>query len=77
MTALVDLAGGGSPPLCGESCSPASDMALNVSQSRPIGVVDDQAVASVMPNNVSVLMENPSNLTKMKVPMSETGVAIK
>ncbi len=34
-------------------------------------------VARVMPNNVSVLIEKPSNFTKMKVPMSETGVAMK
>src|ERR1700736_878140 len=33
-------------------------------------------VASVMPNNVSVLIENPSSLTKMKVPTSETGMVI-
>src|ERR1019366_5118622 len=31
-------------------------------------------VASVMPNRVSVLMEKPSSLTKVKVPMSETGM---
>ena len=31
-------------------------------------------VASVMPNRVSVLMENPSSLTKAKVPISETGI---
>src|SRR5438270_6077388 len=31
-------------------------------------------VASVMPNKVSVLMENPNNLTKMKVPTRETGM---
>ena len=33
-------------------------------------------VASVMPNKVRVLMEKPSNLTKMKVPIKETGMAI-
>src|SRR5690349_10234291 len=31
-------------------------------------------VASVMPNSVSVLIENPSALTKMNVPTSETGI---
>ena len=33
-------------------------------------------VASVMPNNVRVLMEKPSSLTKINVPMSETGMVI-
>ena len=31
-------------------------------------------VASVIPNRVRVLMENPSSLTKAKVPISETGM---
>ena len=31
-------------------------------------------VASVMPKRVSVLTENPSSLTKAKVPISETGM---
>src|SRR5713101_4466097 len=31
-------------------------------------------VANVMPNNVSVLIENPSNFTKMNVPISDTGI---
>ncbi len=31
-------------------------------------------VASVMPNRVSVLMENPSSLTNAKVPINETGI---
>src|ERR1051326_4218915 len=31
-------------------------------------------VASVIPNSVSVLMEKPSNFTKAKVPISETGM---
>ena len=31
-------------------------------------------VARVMPNRVSVLTENPSSLTKAKVPISETGM---
>src|SRR6185312_4443012 len=31
-------------------------------------------VARVMPNSVSVLIENPSALTKMKVPTRETGI---
>jgi hypothetical protein len=34
-------------------------------------------VASVMPKSVSVLMEKPSSLMKVNVPMSETGVAMK
>ncbi len=29
-----------------------------------------------MPNNVSVLMEKPKNLAKIKVPISETGMVI-
>src|ERR1700722_591540 len=33
-------------------------------------------VASVMPNSVSVLIENPNNLTKINVPISETGIVI-
>src|SRR5882672_3547445 len=33
-------------------------------------------VASVIPNNVNVLMENPNAFTKMKVPISETGIVI-
>src|ERR1700742_2505772 len=33
-------------------------------------------VASVIPNSVSVLIENPNSLTKMKVPISETGIVI-
>src|SRR5215831_14135423 len=33
-------------------------------------------VASVMPNKVSVLIEKPSSLTKMNVPIKETGMAI-
>ena len=33
-------------------------------------------VASVMPNKVSVLIEKPSSLMKMKVPISDTGIAI-
>ena len=33
-------------------------------------------VASVIPNNVSVLIENPSALTKMNVPIRDTGIAI-
>src|SRR5215470_5662571 len=33
-------------------------------------------VASVMPNNVSVLIENPSSFTKMNVPISDTGIVI-
>ena len=31
-------------------------------------------VANVMPNSVRVLMENPNSLTKMKVPINETGM---
>ena len=31
-------------------------------------------VASVMPNSVRVLIENPSNFTKAKVPISDTGI---
>ena len=38
------------------------------------GVVDHQAVASVMPNSVSVLMEKPSSLTNANVPISDTGM---
>src|SRR6202158_60885 len=33
-------------------------------------------VASVMPNSVNVLMENPNALMKMNVPTSETGIVI-
>ncbi len=33
-------------------------------------------VASVMPNMVSELMENPNTLMKAKVPMSETGMVM-
>src|ERR1700675_3220283 len=33
-------------------------------------------VASVMPNKVNVLIENPNNFTKMKVPTKETGMVI-
>src|ERR1700742_2681798 len=33
-------------------------------------------VANVMPNSVRVLIENPSSLTKMNVPMSDTGIVI-
>src|SRR5882762_8060364 len=33
-------------------------------------------VASVMPNNVNVLIENPNALIKMKVPTSDTGMVI-
>src|SRR5216684_6067104 len=33
-------------------------------------------VASVMPNSVRVLTEKPKSLTKMNVPMSETGMVI-
>ena len=33
-------------------------------------------VASVMPNSVSVLIENPNSFTNAKVPMSETGIVI-
>src|SRR5580698_8551777 len=33
-------------------------------------------VASVMPNSVSVLIENPNSLTKINVPISETGIVI-
>src|SRR5437588_434241 len=33
-------------------------------------------VAKVMPNKVSVLMEKPSSLTKINVPISDTGIAI-
>src|SRR5467141_4300859 len=33
-------------------------------------------VASVIPNNVSVLIEKPSNFTKTNVPISETGMVI-
>src|SRR5262249_55613325 len=33
-------------------------------------------VARVMPNNVSVLMENPNAFTNMNVPISETGMVI-
>ena len=33
-------------------------------------------VASVMPKSVSVLMENPSSLTKINVPTSDTGMVI-
>src|SRR5262249_23340029 len=33
-------------------------------------------VASVMPNIVSVLIENPNAFTKMNVPTSETGIVI-
>src|SRR5215467_14763146 len=33
-------------------------------------------VASVIPNRVSVLIENPKAFTKMKVPISETGIVI-
>src|SRR5262245_11189555 len=32
--------------------------------------------ASVMQNNVNVLIENPNNLTKANVPISETGIVI-
>ncbi len=31
-------------------------------------------VASVMPNSVSVLIENPSSLTNANVPISDTGM---
>src|SRR5205085_5928517 len=33
-------------------------------------------VANVMPKSVSVLMENPSSLMKVKVPTSETGMVM-
>ena len=33
-------------------------------------------VASVIPNNVSVLIEKPNAFTKMNVPTSETGIVI-
>src|SRR5262249_52498219 len=33
-------------------------------------------VASVIPNKVSVLIENPSSCTKMNVPISDTGIVI-
>src|ERR1700680_297081 len=33
-------------------------------------------VASVMPNSVNVLIENPKALIKMKVPTSDTGIVI-
>src|ERR1700743_2337834 len=33
-------------------------------------------VASVIPNSVSVLIEKPNSLTKMNVPISETGIVI-
>ncbi len=33
-------------------------------------------VASVIPNSVSVLIENPNNFTKMKVPINDTGMVI-
>src|SRR6266853_3160165 len=33
-------------------------------------------VASVMPNNVNVLIEKPKNLAKMNVPTSETGIVM-
>src|SRR5271169_3289959 len=33
-------------------------------------------VANVIPNSVSVFIENPSSFTKMKVPINETGIVI-
>src|ERR1700758_3560589 len=33
-------------------------------------------VASVIPNSVNVLIENPNNLTKINVPIKETGIVI-
>jgi len=39
-------------------------------------VVDHQAVASVIPNSVSELMEKPKSLMNAKVPISETGMVM-
>jgi hypothetical protein len=39
------------------------------------GIVDDNIIARIMANNVSMLIEKP-NICKKKVPMIATGTAI-
>src|SRR5271169_396066 len=72
MTALVTSPMASEVALCGSQCSAAiwrctfSMTTMASSTTRP--------VASVMPNSVSELMENPNSLMNANVPISETGI---
>ena len=59
-----------------ESCSPPA-IWRSMFSITTIASSTTSPVASVIPNSVRVLIEKPSNFTKAKVPMSETGVAMK
>src|SRR5712664_4757632 len=66
MATLAALCGSEMPSIMCRSTFSITTMAS--STTRP--------VASVMPNSVSVLMEKPSNFTKMNVPINDTGMVI-
>jgi hypothetical protein len=59
-----------------ESCSPA-EIWRSMFSITTIASSTTSPVANVMPNSVRVLIEKPSNFTNAKVPISETGVAMK
>src|SRR5262249_1336227 len=58
--------------LCG-SCSP-SWMCRSMFSMTTMASSTTSPVASVIPNSVNVLIENPSSFTNANVPISETGI---
>src|ERR1035437_10240448 len=82
MTALVTSAMATEVALCGSWAQSVLPEIPSPSRWRctfsitTIASSTTRPVASVIPNSVSELMENPNSLMKVNVPMSETGMVI-